>query len=89
MVNKHNLVMRNLRKAAGYTKVINNGRVQIDYDMASGDILYTWHLSSNEWTEYNNADIIHIVTTRKPMTMQDIADAIHDKVTEYKAIARM
>lgn len=85
-VNTHNMRMKNLRAAAGYTKNINNGRVQINYDMETGDVLYTWHFDANSWSEYREASVIHAITTDRPMTMQAIADAIRDKVDEYKAL---
>lgn len=85
-LNTYNMTMKDIRKAAGYTKEINHGRVQIDYDMETGEVLYTWHMDSNSWTEYREPSVIHVVTTRAPMTMQEIADAIRDKVTEYKAL---
>ena len=85
-VNTYGMMMKGLRKASGYTKTINNGRVQINYDMETGDVIYTWHLNESSWTEYRENSVIHIVTTRSQMTMQQIADAIRDKVDEYRAL---
>ena len=84
-LNTYNITMKGIRKAAGYTKTINNGRVQISYDRESGEVLYSWHYDANSWTQYRDASVIHVVTTRHPMTMQDIADAIRVRLHEIEA----
>ena len=85
-LNTYNITMMNIRKAAGYTKCLNNGRVQISYDRETGEVLYSWHYDANSWTQYREASVIHIVTTRVPMTMQEIADAIRVRLDEIESV---
>lgn len=86
-INKHNLPMHGLRKAAGDTRnslPARNCYMQISYDRDDGAILSDFHcsLGGNSWTQYHDASIITACTTSKPMTMQQIADAIADAIAE-------
>ena len=85
MINKYGMKMNGLRAASGNT--INwtprsGGYTQISYDRATGEVLTYDHVSLvyNSWTEYHDTAIIHVCNTSKHMTMQQIADAIADRV---------
>ncbi len=85
MINKYGMKMNGLRAASGNT--INwtprsGGYTQISYDRATGEVLTNDHVSLgyNSWTEYHDTAIIHVCNTSKHMTMQQIADAIADRV---------
>lgn len=87
-IDKHNLPMHGLRKASGETKDLtgyySGHYVQISYDTQSGDVITDYHysLGQNSWTEYHDTNIITICNASEPMTMQEIADAIANKIKE-------
>lgn len=87
-IDKHNLPMHGLRKASGETKDLagyySGHYVQISYDIQTGDVITDYHysLGQNSWTKYHDANIITICNASEPMTMQEIADAIANKIKE-------
>lgn len=87
-INKYGIKMTNLKKISGET--VNNpyGYSQISYDRSTGELLEAWHAGNNmtSWTEYHDPSIIHICDTSRHMTMQQLADAVRDKLDEIKRI---
>ena len=84
----HGLIMRGIRKASGETvdwDPRSGGYTQISYDMATGDIMTNDHIGES-WSKYHDPDVITICHTRQHMTMQEIADAIAQKVSEHKQL---
>lgn len=88
-VNKYGINMLNLRKVSGQTVDNPIGYSQISYDTATGELLESWHPGDplTSWTEYHDQDAIHICNTRKHLTMQQIADAVRDRLDEKKRIS--
>lgn len=85
------LVLYGLKKAANDTQrttgYYSGHSVQIDYDTATGEVLTEEHVGIS-WTEHRDKDVIYITTTCSPMTMEEIADAIRERLEERKAIDR-
>lgn len=85
-INKHGIKMTNLKDISRRT--VNNaaGYSQISYDRSTGELLETWHAGSNmtSWTEYHDPSIIHVCDTSRHMTMQQLADAVRDKLDELE-----
>lgn len=84
-INKYGLKMNGLKKASGETKnygYYSGMYVEIFYDQADGEIWTKFHysLGQNSWTEYADPSIIKICSASRHMTMQEIADAIHNCV---------
>lgn len=88
-VNKYGIKMLNLRKVSGETANNPIGYSQISYDRATGELLEDWHTGSplTSWTEYHDPDVIHICSTSKHMTMQQLADAVRDKLDWLYAVS--
>lgn len=83
-INKHGIKMTNLKKISGETINNPNGYSQISYDRSTGELLETWHYGNNQsnWTEYHDPDIIHVCDTSRHMTMQQLANAVWDALSE-------
>lgn len=85
-LNKYGIKMINLKKISGET--VNNpaGYSQISYDRSTGELLESWHAGNNmtSWTEYHDPAIIHVCDTNRHMTMQQLADAVRDKLAEIE-----
>lgn len=87
-INKYGIKMHGLRQACSETKGLHgyySGEyVQISYDKNTGDILTNYHYSigQNSWTQYHNPSIITLCNICSPMTMQGIADLIHEKLND-------
>lgn len=84
-INKHGLKMRGLKAASGWTEnygYYSGHYVQISYDRNTGDVLANYHYSigHNWWTQYHDPAIITVAMASNHMTMQQIADAIADKL---------
>lgn len=87
-VNTYGMKMHGLKAAAGVTRGVcpsNRHYVQISYNEATGDIYADWHVDCNSWTNYYNAAIFDVTYTPRPLTMQQIADAIAATVAERAA----
>ena len=88
-INTHGIPMHGLRKASGETKGLRPNSceyVQISYDRGDGSILTDYHCSigQNSWTQYHDASIITVCNASRAMTMQQIADCIHERLNEIK-----
>lgn len=84
-INKHGLKMHGLRAASGDTEnygYYSGQYVQVSYDRSTGDVLTNYHYSigHNWWTQYHDPAIITVAMASNHMTMQQIADAIADKL---------
>lgn len=88
-VDKHGLKIIGLKKASGST--INwipgsGGYTEIFYDLRIGEVWTVDQVSlgHNSWTEYRDPYVIKICETEKRMTMQEIADTIHAKLSRLR-----
>lgn len=86
-INTHGLKIKGLRKASGATT--NYGAyspeyIEIFYDRNSGEVwtVYQCSLGQNNWTVYDDENVIKVCNTSRHMTMQEIADAIHQRMEE-------
>ena len=79
-----------LRKACSETKTARpyNFYVQINVDVTTGKIYTTEHANVNSETRYHDHNLIHVVTTDKPMTMAEIDEACQIAVNDYHALAK-
>ena len=85
-LNKYNLPMSGLRKACSATvnwSPRSGGYTEIFYDRSTGEIWTVDQVSlgHNSWTQYDDPNVIKICETSNHMTMQEIADRIHEVVT--------
>lgn len=86
MLNTYGYKMLGLKRAAEKTKLLQGyyyGQyVQISYDCSTGEVITNYYVSlgHNSWTQYYSPAIITACFTSSPMTMQEIADRIADKV---------
>lgn len=90
MIDKHGYTMTGLKKASGQTEdygFYSPEYVSIHYDRGTGEVLTTFHcsLGENEWTEYHDPQIRFICNAHNHLTMQQIADAIADRLAEIEA----
>lgn len=88
-INKHGLKMTGLKKASGDTynyQEWDSRYNEIFYDKSDGEIIVIFHhsIGMNEWTEFKSSSIIKIVTTKRHLKMQEIADMIGRKVKGEK-----
>ena len=86
-LNKHGLKMNGLKAASGETcKWV--GYTQISYDMETGEVLVDNHAGNSEtsWSDYHKSNVITCLNARRHYSMQEIADAIFDKVSLVKKI---
>lgn len=86
-VDTHGLEIKGLRHACSDT--FNYG----DYSAAYTEIFYhrktckiwtkyQYSLGHNNWTEYDDPDILKVCETSRHMTMQEIADAVAKRMME-------
>ena len=89
MLNTHGYKMLGFKRAAEETKSLQGyyfGQyIQISYNQSTGEVFTDYHVSLglNSWTQYFDPAVIMVCFTSKPMTMQEIADNIADKVGMY------
>lgn len=88
-VNTHNLKMIGLKKASGETRNYGDYSDRYDeilYNLATGEITTRYHVSlgQNSWTQISDPDVIRICNAQRHMTMQQIADAIAQRVAEIR-----
>lgn len=81
-INTHGLKMVGIKAACSETKYLcnrwNSGdHVQINYDPQTGNVLNKYFVGCGGYSIYDDPGIIHVFTTSQPMTMQQIADAVH------------
>ena len=82
MLNKYGYKMSGLKKASAATvnwSARSGGHTQISYDRSTGEVLTNDHIGQS-WTEYHDPDVITVCQTDRHMTMQQIADAIRDRM---------
>ena len=93
-INKHGLKMNGLKATAGETQYSNikicgkkvKEYLQINYNMKSGDILIYRHILFNDNKKYYDKNIINIYFNNgKKLTMQELADAIYNKVEYFRS----
>lgn len=82
-LDKHGMKMVGLKAAAAATENYNTlgFRDDIFYDTETGEVWTRFHASENSWTEYHDSGVKLVCKTNKHMTMQEIADAIYDRVS--------
>lgn len=86
MLNTYGYKMLGLKRAAEETKSLHGyyyGQyIQISYNYSTGEVFTDYHVSLglNSWTQYFDPAVIMVCFTSEPMTMQEIADNIADKV---------
>lgn len=85
MVNKHGLPMRGLKKACGKTKPLypySGFEVIIYYDRKTGYVGSIFELARTR-IEYDDSEI-WVCDAEWPMTMQEIADRIWERLSEVE-----
>ena len=86
--NTHGLKMKGLKKASGSTVNYTDAAWynEIFYDVETGDVwtVFQCSLGCNFETVYHDKNIVKICNTGKHMTMQAIADRIHEKMCWLK-----
>lgn len=85
-INTYGLKMTGLKKASGSTQdygFYSGLYDEIFYDLSTGEVWtkFQCSLGYNTWTVYNDAAIVKVGNTCKHLTMQQIADMIHDVVS--------
>ena len=89
-VNTYGHKINGLRKASGETVIWDTrcgGYTEVFYDRSTGDVWTVDQISLgyNSWTDYHDTNVIKICNTSLHMTMQAIADAIHNTLSEISA----
>ena len=84
-INKHGLKINGLKKASGCTEnywPYSGNYVEIFYNKYTGCVWGNFHhdLWYGITSVYADPDIVMICRTTNHMTMQEIADAIHDRL---------
>lgn len=79
-INTYGLKMLGLKKASGAT-CSWSGHTQISYDTSTGEVLTSDHIGNN-WTEYHDPAVLYVCHTSRHLTMQELADLIHQRVWE-------
>lgn len=90
-LNTYGMKIKGLKKASGETRNYGDYSDRYDevfYNMESGEVwtVYQVSLGGNSWTEYHDPNIIKICNAYHHMTMQQLADAIVDRVRELEAV---
>ena len=90
-LNTYGMTMKGLKKASGNTANYGSYGAEYDeifYNRATGEIwtVYQCSLGGNSWTEYSDDSIVKICDARRHMAMQELADAIRDRVAELDAV---
>lgn len=87
MLNTYGLKMVGLKKAVGEMVNWSDQRVNnvIYYDRSTGDIMCRTH-TQNSWDAWHDPAIVCVIRTPDRMTMQQIADAIAQRVRDAEAI---
>lgn len=84
--NTYGLTLNNLRKVSGSTAnwpIHSGGYTEIFYDIATGDLWSVDQVSlgGNSYTQYDSADVVKVCDTNRHLTMQQIADLVHEAVS--------
>ena len=79
-----------LKKACSETKTARpyTFYVQINVDVTTGEIYTTEHADGNSETRYHDHNLIHVVTTDKPMTMAKIDEACQIAIDDYQLLCK-
>lgn len=82
-INYNGLKIKGLRKVCSDTKCLDfyGPYCEVFYDRSSGVVWTNYQVSINSYTSYDDDDVIRVCNARHPMTMQEIADAVHRAVT--------
>ena len=86
-VNTHGRIMKGLKEAAGATKQLKGFYseiyIQITYIFSESRIEWTYQVSRghNSWTRYDDDAVYFFAYS--PMTMQEIADILNDRMIKY------
>ena len=86
MIDKHGLKIVGVKKVSGETKWLYpycGCHYQVNYDLSTGEVWCTL-LTNNNYIVYYNDNNIGVCNAMKPMTMQDVADAVDQAVYEHK-----
>lgn len=85
-IEKHGLKITGLRKVSGATCNWDNRGLheEIAYDTATGEC-WSRTMIGNNWTVYDDPDVIVVCNATRHMTMQQIADRIAEAVAERRA----
>ena len=83
-IDKHGLPMRGLKDASGRTyneQRSSDWHYMVFYNTVSGEVWTAEVYGRNSWVVYAyNPEIIRVADVRKHMTMQQIADRVHEVV---------
>lgn len=84
-IEKHGLKMIGLKKASGNTANwgYSGWCTDIFYNRSDGTIM-TRDNTENDWCEFGDKDIVCVARTTEHVTMQYIADAIHNTLDELE-----
>lgn len=87
MAANYKIVGADQASKATFDAPINSGtNVQIAYNRDTGEIITTEHVSTNDWTRYNDPDIVTICYTSKHMSADAIKVAIIDTMRKIDSI---
>lgn len=84
--------IKNIKKIAGETREylpkrerLGFGYLQISLDISTGELISKYQVGDplENWTEYDDANIIHIHDAKYQMTMEEIRDKISKAVYRY------
>lgn len=88
-INTHGYEITNLAEAAKETVTCYRGSyIQIFYDIEEKKIYTHYHVSENNWTQYDDPAVINVCGTRRHMTQQALADAVAEAMAEHKALSQ-
>lgn len=87
-INKYGHKMTGLKAASSATKELrgyySGEYVELFYDLSTGAVWtkYQCSLGQNNWTEYDDSNIVCIGNISEPVTMQEIADMIDIRLAD-------
>lgn len=93
-INKHGLIIKNLRKVAGELQAnlsksntyYSGIYMQVDYNVETGELIAAYHysLGHNNWTVYHDKNFVRIGNYIKPCTMQELVTDIINQLIDNK-----
>ena len=85
-LNTYGIPIKGIRAAAGYITNLGRdnfgGHFEIFYDRSDGQIWTVYNMTADTRRAYPSPHIISVCTTRTHMTMQQIADCLHERLAE-------
>ena len=84
-------VIDGLERAAAATRGLRESCrvvVQIGYNTVTGDVHISEHVSDNNWTAYNDPDVITVCYARRVMSVDSVLARINDALHIYGGVAR-